>query len=72
MIIYIINDKKDSDFSEILFLFSYYLLSRLRLTKYAAAPIAPKPARIAVGVMKKGTLSAYFGYTNYYINIRHY
>lgn len=50
MIIYIINDKKDSDFSEILFLFSYYLLSRLRLTKYAAAPIAPKPARIAIGV----------------------
>lgn len=54
MIIYQRNDKKDYDFSGILFLFSYYLLPRLHLTKYAAAPIAPKPVRIAIVVMKKG------------------
>lgn len=69
MIIYQRNDKKDYDFSGILFLFSYYLLSRLHLTKYAAAPIAPKPVRIAIVVMKKGTLSAYFCYTNFIILI---
>jgi len=34
------------------------LLSRLRLTKYTAAPIAPKPATIASGVTIEEALAA--------------